>query len=289
MSSVYLPKDALRLAMLVAGVDKNSLSEKAKVPINKIDLILNGMNSQPSSEVLSHLSKYLGVSIDALAGNEEIIGAEQFIFSEQPKDISGVLKHLMLLTRETESSLSKKTNVSQPILHRLINEESSEASFKTLSKLAGFFSLTIDQLTGRSDLNYSKLETNCYKKVPVIGIDLVPHFKELLKSVSRFTEYVYVANAESTDFCVTVESSIYEPQFYLEDKLIFSCEYEAIIDQDVFIIGLFEKGGCEVVLVEYGEEDRFSRISQNNLNEEIEWPSQSIVIFGRLYKTISST
>jgi transcriptional regulator with XRE-family HTH domain len=88
MSSIYLPKDALKLVMAVKGITRDALSKKSKVPSRKIDLILNGMNSQPTEEVLKQLADYLGVSIDALAGNEEIIGAEKFIFSEIPKNTS---------------------------------------------------------------------------------------------------------------------------------------------------------------------------------------------------------
>ena len=162
MGSIYLVKDALHILLHTRGISKKELAENTNIPVKKIDLILSGRNSSPNVSILNELSNYLGVSVDALAGNEEISGAEQFIFSEKPKNTSEVLKHLMLLLRHSESSLARATTISQPILHRVINEKDAEPSFKTLAMLAAYFNISIDQITAREEINYDRLRDSFF-------------------------------------------------------------------------------------------------------------------------------
>lgn len=235
MGTIYLPKDALRLVMEIVGVSKERLSKKSNVPESKIDLILNGMNTQPKPEILAQLSVALGVSVDQLAGNDEIKGAERFIFAEKPKTTADVLKHLMLLMRLTEARLSKESGVSTPIINRLLADEHADASFKTLQKLANFFSLSIDQLTGRTDLNYNALRDTFYGNIPIIELELVPHFLEINSKVIAWNDNIHVFNPGKNDFCIVIEDDSYFPYFDKGEKLIFTPEINDLNDGDIVI------------------------------------------------------
>lgn len=288
MGTIYLPKDALRLIMHISGVSEKVLSKKSKIPLPKIEFILKGKDSQPKQETLKQLSEALGVSLNMLAGNEEIVGAERFIFAERPDNTSEVIKHLMLLMRYTETKLAKESGVSQPLLNRILSDGNVSASFKTLQKLANFFNISIDQLTGRAEINYRTLRDTFYEKVPVIDLEMVPHFLEIHSKVSEWSDNIFVFNPKEYDFCISIEGSKFVPYFENGEKLIFTPYFDNIKNNDVVIVNL------EKTKLTNSNHIRMMEVQDNNLvsihNDEPEFrvglDKQNQTFYAVLYKVI---
>jgi SOS-response transcriptional repressor LexA len=74
------------------------------------------------------------------------------------KELSVNLKKLITGAEISESELSRKTNIAQPIIHRILNRQNTNPKIETIRPIANFFGVTISQLIGESLLFYENEE-----------------------------------------------------------------------------------------------------------------------------------
>lgn len=97
--------------------------------------------------------------------------------------LSTILKRLMLKENLTESELSRRTGIGQPVIHRISSGETDNPKIDTLLPIAGYFSITLSELVGDHPLPAGKIHSNNstpvavhWQKVPLLNWGQVDHW-----------------------------------------------------------------------------------------------------------------
>lgn len=73
------------------------------------------------------------------------------------KNLHQILRALMDEMGLSESELARRTQVGQPVIHRILSGETDNPRVATLSQIANYFSLSISQLIGDAPLPENRL------------------------------------------------------------------------------------------------------------------------------------
>src|SRR3990167_10705325 len=73
------------------------------------------------------------------------------------KKLSQILRALMDELQLSESELARRTQIGQPVIHRILSGETDSPRVATLSQIANYFSISISQLIGDSPLPENRL------------------------------------------------------------------------------------------------------------------------------------
>src|SRR3990167_6567719 len=79
------------------------------------------------------------------------------------KNLNKILKHLMHEMHLSESELARRTEIGQPVIHRILSGETDNPRVATLSQIANYFSISISELIGDASFPHHRLPgTNNY-------------------------------------------------------------------------------------------------------------------------------
>jgi SOS-response transcriptional repressor LexA len=124
--------------------------------------------------------------------------------------LSTILKQLMSEDNINTSALARKTNILQPVMHRLVTGDTDNPRIDTLLPIAEYFGITVDQLMGKFPLPAERaaLSSKNIYTVTVKDSTMSPQFTEgtLLIVDPDLT-------AENGDFAIIELNSADEPTF----------------------------------------------------------------------------
>jgi SOS-response transcriptional repressor LexA len=72
----------------------------------------------------------------------------------------------MQTNRLSESELSRRTGIGQPVIHRMLSGETTNPKLETVLPIASYFTLTVNQLVGAEPLPKNKIPTQISSKIP---------------------------------------------------------------------------------------------------------------------------
>lgn len=143
------------------------------------------------------------------------------------------LKKLMELANISESELSRRTNVKQPIIHRLLSGQNLNPKLLTLKPLADYFMLSISQLIGEQDIRsswkgFTSKDHNGWNQVPLISC-------ENLHKRSNINNFIMTECKVSTKaFAMYISDSSMQPLF--PENCLVIVEPELVPVSDNYII-----------------------------------------------------
>ena len=94
--------------------------------------------------------------------------------------LSTILKQLMSEDDINTSALARKTNILQPVMHRLVTGDTDNPRIDTLLPIAKYFGITVDQLMGKFPLPAERSASSSENSYTVTVKDstMLPQFTE---------------------------------------------------------------------------------------------------------------
>jgi SOS-response transcriptional repressor LexA len=136
----------------------------------------------------------------------------------EKSNLSSVLKALIRTKGLSESELARRTDIGQPVIHRMISGETSNPKIATLRPIAHYFEISIDQLIGDEPLPKSALpgkyseEVRRWTQVPMLNWQQVLRWPEL--SSDEIATYVSTdADVSENAYALTIKDSTMLPRF----------------------------------------------------------------------------
>ncbi len=137
-------------------------------------------------------------------------------------NISDILRKLMDEVNITEAELARSTNTPQPTLHRILSGATRSPRGKSLSKIAKYFSITINQLIGEDPLPNDRLpgthnpQARSWKSIPVMLLSEAMAFTQLRDKLraGQWSQWTTtdVHTSEAT-FGINVNTDSLNPRF----------------------------------------------------------------------------
>lgn len=132
---------------------------------------------------------------------------------KKPKlSLSKNLKDLMERSNISEHELSRRTNVKQPVIHRLLSGINQNPKLLTLKPIADYFALSVSQLIGEKEMQsvwcgFTSRNHHGWIEVPLLNHHQASPNKKITRSI--ITE----ANITSFAFAFYVADQSMEPLF----------------------------------------------------------------------------
>lgn len=104
-----------------------------------------------------------------------------------------VLKELMVQQQISASELARRTGIGQPVIFRMLSGETDNPKVATLSPLASYFGVTINQLIGETPLNAAQESGVAAHQVPVLSLDQAADFEAILENKDELKQYKMIA------------------------------------------------------------------------------------------------
>lgn len=151
-------------------------------------------------------------------------------------NIASNLRKLMELANISEHELSRRTNIKQPIIHRLLSGENQNPKLSTVKPIADYFTITISQLIGEQKMKkvwngHTTREHHGWNEVPLINWEDVCKSKE--RKIQRYV--VIDCNVSESAYALLIIDSSMEPVFP-EKSLIIVDPIIKPIDGDFIIL-----------------------------------------------------
>lgn len=143
--------------------------------------------------------------------------------------LAKVLKFLLERHQLTETELSRRINLGQPVIHRIASGETRNPKLETLSPIANYFQISINQLIGDEPLPLVHNELSDalpaqLRSVPLLSWDQVSHWPKL-KKMPIGSDCVYTDLVLSQQgFAVKVQDTTMRPRFPEETLLLVEPE-----------------------------------------------------------------
>ncbi len=134
--------------------------------------------------------------------------------------LGATLKKLLFDKNMKPSDLAREVNLPPPTIHRLVTGKSNRPYQSSLEPIANFFNITVDELTGESQLT----QNNKADHIPIIAWDELHLYFENALITQNYLPYM---NASETIFCAQLSDSSMEPAFIAGSSLIFNADITA--------------------------------------------------------------
>lgn len=151
---------------------------------------------------------------------------------EEPKLLPAfvpVIRALMKqhgIKRETE--LARAINVPQPTINRILSGQVSDPHISTLSTLAKYFNVTIDQIIGNAPMNSTNSQTANITTLPIIPWEKATQSENFLTTLTpqNWQEWTTINLDVSTQSYALISKPSMSPRFPTNALLIIdpSCE-----------------------------------------------------------------
>ncbi len=147
--------------------------------------------------------------------------AESFVMKKTK--IRAILAHLLTEKKIRVAELARRTNVPQPTIHRIATGACEHPHLSTLTPIADFFSITVNQLKGLDPLN---IEENI--KLPLLTWEQIAEWPGNKRDCNSKNELILTdANVSSNAYALKVEDSSMDPVFPKNTILITDPAKEA--------------------------------------------------------------
>lgn len=141
------------------------------------------------------------------------------------------LRHLLDEKNITPSQLAKESGVKQPVIHRILSGETLDPKIGTVSAIADYLNISINDLVGKSSLKSSIT-------IPIYQLDTLQ--QSLEKALPSEETYTAPSGINEKDFAIRISDSTMSPRFD-KDTLIIADPDVKCKDRDYVIIYLVEK------------------------------------------------
>lgn len=121
------------------------------------------------------------------------------------------LRRLMVASNVSEAEIARKTSIPQPTIHKILTGKTSDPRASTLSALASFFNVSIDELvTGQESRGFVRKINN----LPIISWEQAIKFEEVISNLqpSNWDKWVVTEPLPSNCFALLSKPSM-EPRF----------------------------------------------------------------------------
>jgi SOS-response transcriptional repressor LexA len=161
-----------------------------------------------------------------------LLGFKKWKSTPDVNKLAHILKQLMDEQDISTSELARRTDIGQPVIHRIISGETGDPKVGTMSAIANYFAVSISQLIGDEPLPKNRLKGTHNKpkfgwsKAPLISWEDVidwPSNKE------KFQELEYLltdADVSSNVYALKVKDTTMRPLFPEDTILIIDPELE---------------------------------------------------------------
>lgn len=147
---------------------------------------------------------------------------------------SSIIKQLLAQEQINVTELARRIQLPQPTIHRLLTGKTEDPKLSTLSLIADYFSVSLDQLLGNTPLqDNKKLATSI--SVPIITWQDVTNIENMLPSltVNNWNDWVNVDKASSLSFGLKSKRCM-EPRFpagsiFIIDPHVTPCDGDLVI------------------------------------------------------------
>jgi SOS-response transcriptional repressor LexA len=155
--------------------------------------------------------------------------------------VSEVLSFLLAETQITPSELSRRINLPQSTVDRLVNAKTSDPRISTLEPIADYFKISVDQLMGKQPISkYINLgvEQTIGKTVPIINWEDAVQYAEHIKTLTLTNWFAWIStNSEvgESGFAVKLKGLAMSPRFLEGSILIVNPDCKPV-DRDYVLV-----------------------------------------------------
>lgn len=143
------------------------------------------------------------------------------IKSSKSASLMSTLQHLLDHVDLSANGLAKILNVPTPTVYRLTTGEVQDPRISTLTMLADYFGITIEQLLGRKNLDAHFYAKNAVKysrptsSIPLLTLHETYSYQKYLKEPTQWFRWKSYVDDEKNDnlFSVIIKNNLYEPLF----------------------------------------------------------------------------
>lgn len=157
------------------------------------------------------------------------------------KNLSQILRALMDEMELSESELARRTQIGQPVIHRILSGETDNPRVATLSQIANYFSISISQLIGDAPIPTDRLpgthqQSICaWSQVPLLTWEQAinwPKQREKIQNPMMIGTDLAIGKQA---FALKVKDSTMAPRF-IEGMLLIADPDVQINDRDFAIL-----------------------------------------------------
>lgn len=133
--------------------------------------------------------------------------------------LSHILKSLMVQAQITETELARRTNIGQPVIHRIASGETDNPKITTMAPIAAHFNITVSQLIGDHPLSNERQsamnnpEIGSWRKVPELSWRQAPHWQSDMHNTQPLRYLGTDADCSESAFALTVQDASMAPLF----------------------------------------------------------------------------
>lgn len=154
--------------------------------------------------------------------------------------LPSILRALMQEQDVTESELSRRTGIGQPVIHRVLNGETDNPKVATLSPIANYFAISISQLIGDETLPKNRisgtfnLSSYGWTTLPLLNWEKVVVGGDKLIDINDVEKISTEINVSDKAYALRVKDTTMLPLFPEGTILIIDPEVKA--DNKDFVI-----------------------------------------------------
>jgi len=199
-------------------------------PIKLPTLSIIGISLYFLTNKLSHQNDSLSITNDKMTGILKL---------------DSILRLLIEKEGISEATLAREINLPRNTINRIVAGKTTDPRLSTLEGIANYFSITIDQLYGKSPL--VEKHTGAVKNtqpIPIITLEQAEKWEDIIKNI-EFCDHHKWATLDQVDhsakFAVSITGSGMWPQFP-EGCTILVDPFREIKNKDFVLASIFKKG-----------------------------------------------
>lgn len=144
-----------------------------------------------------------------------------------PFNIANNLKKLVTLANISEHELSRRTNIKQPIINRLLSGKNTNPKLLTLKPLADYFMLTVSQLIGEEEIGnvwkgFTSKNHKGWSEIPLLNSNKL----ELTSTQTTSKTVIAECPISNNTFAYYVDDQSMEPLFPFKSLAIIEPDLE---------------------------------------------------------------
>ena len=118
-----------------------------------------------------------------------------------------------------ESELARRTGIGQPVVHRICSGETDNPKVATLSPIANFFAISIDQLIGNVPLPADRIpgtfnpDTQGWRQIPLLSWNQVLNWPNLKEQTAPLPNISTDLDLSQHAYALVVRDTTMEPRF----------------------------------------------------------------------------
>lgn len=155
--------------------------------------------------------------------------------------VSKALHFLLTETQITPTELSRRANLPQSTVDRLVNAKTPDPRISTLEPIADYFKISVDQLMGKQPMSKPLswgVEQTTSRTVPIINWDDAAQHAEIINTLTLANWFAWITtNSEVSEngFAVKLKGLAMSPRF-LDDSILIVNPNCKPVDRDYVLV-----------------------------------------------------